>query len=293
MNHSTQNDNIYDVNSCLRIKALLRLEGKALLLNDVLTNRIHPGRNRRYSSFYSQLADIIKLSLVSLVNDEATASLPGREPVKRLMTVFVDEAEKLEDIELLRGIHEIQQTFCKETDFLVGSLFLDLSVNVFSCFEVYLSKIYDFIRCNTKSSNSKIKKLAKYIDKYNASCNEQEKNDILNKIMKDCSSYVSGKEKIDYVISKIDKNKYSGDLSRDIKIVNFIHKIRNTVHSGGVNTSDKSYEIEFNGAKFSLAAFAPSSVESFVEEINLYSSLCDMYKNILDALSITEPRFIY
>ena len=37
MNHSTQNDNIYDVNSCLRIKALLRLEGKALLLNDVLT----------------------------------------------------------------------------------------------------------------------------------------------------------------------------------------------------------------------------------------------------------------
>lgn len=293
MSHSILNGYSYDVNSCLRIKALLQLEGKALLLHDDLVNRIHPEYNCLCSSFYSALADVVKLPLVTLVNDEATASLPERIPVKRLMIDFLDEAEKLKNRELLRGIQETQQAFCSETDFLVGSLFLDLAVNVFSCFEVYLSKIYDFIRLNAKSSNSKIVKLKKYIEKYNKINDDQGKNDLLNKIMADCSSYISGKEKMDYVISRVDKNKYCGDLLKDREIVSYIHKVRNTVHSGGVNTSDKSYEIEFNRTKFSLAAFSSPFVESFDEEVNLFSYLCDIYKNILSALSVSDPQFIY
>lgn len=260
------NDTFFDENNMGRIKALMKIKGHALACDMGITN-----------TFFYHFSNVVDVPLSYLMNDELSNFL-NRGPIEELL----EECRACEDDEVTASVDDMKDLFVNRADFLIGSLLLDFDVNAFSTFEKWMCSAYDFIKAQYPSSDSRRKKLIKYIEKYVAvKDNEDAKNDLLLKIMNKCSSYISSMDKIKYVIKKIDE-KCDDYKSReqDIELIEFLSRVRNTVHTGGYNLTENSYSIIYSGEEYTL-----NSGEAFIsndhsKSILLWNRIIEIYKHV-------------
>ncbi|CUR69133.1 hypothetical protein KAF81_32400 [Pseudomonas aeruginosa] len=199
----------------------------------------------RAASFFTAIVGAVDCLLFAQINEEATACLEKGGGIGDLLGTVMEDAENA-GIPLSRIKHavvDMESLFQDRGEYVRGSLYLDFIVGTYSALEFYMAKIYDRIRLEHPSSNSKIHKLKKLIEKYNTTEGE-DKGRILNEIA-ELNTYVSGREKIDFVLSKLPKDESRGR-SNYASTVSFYARARNSVHNLGFSGSpnDAQYSIE-------------------------------------------------
>ncbi|MDH1379648.1 hypothetical protein N5J07_09325 [Comamonas aquatica] len=231
----------YDKNSKNRIYNLLVLKGESLIKANSLA--ISQGiKEEGYSNFYSVISDQIDLLLSYYINDEITASLRDRGGLEGLIEEAINdyyEEEHYKRIEFAKG--DLKNLFKWKTDFLVSSSLLDFKVSTYSAFEFYVEKLYEkLILIHPRSNKEEV--LISLIKNHPPNSSDEKIHDLVNKIKK-ISFYVSGSEKINYVISKSKLSKEEKKEAREF--VSFYGSQRNTIHNLGIHKGEsKSMTVE-------------------------------------------------
>jgi len=293
-------DSIYfDENNMARIKALMKVKGHALSYNIGNIN-----------SYFSHFSNVVDIPLSYIINDEISNSL-HRGPITQLLT----ECLACQDDEISTSVMDMKDLFVNRADFLVGSLLLDFNVNAFSTFERWMCSAYDFIKPKYQSSNTKKKKLIKYIKKYNLTVSmevndetktnpveneatndhvENERNLILSKIMNECSNYESSMEKIKFVLKKV-AEKYEPYKTRkqDLELIEFLSKVRNTVHTGGFNLTNNNYSITISDEVYTLNSGEGFKSKNHAQSIILWNKIIDIYTYVYVFINENFPQKSY
>lgn len=148
-------------------------------------------------------------------------------------------------------------------------------ISAFSAFEFWMCKSYDIIKSSHKSKNSKFQKLESRLEKYVELYNDGDKkalDSLKEEIFSKTNSYVSSREKIDFLISKIDfiNLKDKEKLEKTKELVSFLFAFRNTIHNVMVNKSGIDYKIEINGAKVELLNNSSPNFENYAKFIHSF-----------------------
>lgn len=197
------------------------------------------------ASFFMAIVGAVDCLLFAQINEEATACLEKGGAIGDLIVSVVEDAKNagISDDRIKLAVDDMERLFRDRGEYVRGSLYLDFIVGTYSAFEFYMAKIYDQIRIEHPSSNSKLQKLKKLIEKYNTAEGE-DKDRLLNDIA-DVNTYLSGREKIDFVLSKLPKNESRAGLDY-LSTVSFYSRARNSIHNLGFSSaaSDVKYSIE-------------------------------------------------
>ncbi|MFL0933959.1 hypothetical protein ACJO14_23805 [Vibrio parahaemolyticus] len=287
----------YDKNNSKRIYNLMVLKGKCLkydiehMENCSRQFQIQP--RVEYNSFFSAMSDVIDNMLFFFVNDEVSSALPNRGPLGDILACALElHHESKDEVYLDYSITDVQDLFCNRTDFIIGSYFLDFTIGSFSVFEKWMDIAYSEVRERKPSKNSKKKRLKSYISSYNKCDNDKRKNEILEQIMSNCSSYVSGSQKIDFVVSLIDEN-YTRDKERDTHIISMYRNKRNTIHKLGVHMHNSVAPLVVRGVEIKLEQGKPSFTEDYNSAIYLCDELVELYRAVIDNLKLSKPESLF
>jgi hypothetical protein len=293
------NKSKYDMNNSKRIYNLMILKGKCLQYhNDLMLEscaRFNLPSQFACSSFYSSMSDVIDVLLFFFLNDEVSASLPNRGPLGDILACAIDEhGEAVDGLFLQHACQDVQELFKNRTDFIIGSYFLDFTVSSFSVFENSICKVYEEVRERKPSKNGKVKALKKLLNKYKKmdEPKEDEINEIIHKIMKGCSSYVSSAEKFDFVISMLDEN-YARSKKNDKETINMYRSKRNTIHNLGVHKHESLIPISIRSADILLEKGKPSYTEDYNSNIYICDELVEIYKSIVDNLALCQAESLF
>ena len=289
--------NNFDVNNKKRIYNILIAKGHYIEEHNDLMNCIRKKFSLPISgsTFYSQMSDILDNLLIYFVNNEISACFENRGPLYDLLNEsWKENRTKNYEIEYKmydQGCKDLENKFVNHTNHIIGSNYLDATLNLFSVFELWIIKIYDYMRKDYDLFQNKKSKLLSYIDDFNLlEPKESEFLDkrerILKKIMNDCSLFVSGKGKTDYVFKELRQYDYRRNLSEDRNIVDFIRAKRNTVHNLGFNLGKSKGELEIKGSKVILDSNKPSYTTDYNTTIYLCNELVDIYKEVISTLKI-------
>jgi len=233
------------------------------------------------NNFFSGISDAIDNLLFFFLNDEVSASLDNRGPLGDIMASALENHGKKIDLPSIElAVPDIQELFRERTDFMIGSNFLDFTVSTFSVFEKWTSNIYEELREREPSKNKKAKEVKKLIKKYNAS-DDLGKEQVVRKIMDNCSSYVSGAEKIEFSMSML-TDEYKRDIKRDKAIVKLYRSQRNTIHNLGVHNHKSVEPISINNIELSLEEGFPSFTKDFNSNIYICDELVEIYRAMIE-----------
>ncbi|MCF7769489.1 hypothetical protein [Achromobacter pulmonis] len=195
------------------------------------------------ASFFTAIAGAADCLLFAQINEEATACLAGGA-IGDLLRSVMDDANSagIPESQLEHAFKDMEHLFHARGEYVRGSLYLDFIVGTYSALEFYMAKIYDRIRLEYSSSNRKLEKLKKLIEKYNTSEGEDKHRLLLD--IAELNTYVSGREKIEFVLSKLPKDE-SRDRSNYLPTVSFYSTARNSVHNLGFSSSlsESTYSI--------------------------------------------------
>lgn len=267
----------YDMNSKLRIYNLLVLKGESLIKAHFLARCQGFKEGENYSNFYSAMSDQIDLLLSYYINDEITASLDGRGGLVDLIAETInDYYEKEHSKRLEFAENDLKTLFKWKTDFLVSSSLLDFTVSTYSVFECYVDKLYEQLISIHPRSNRKEEHLISLIRKCPPDASDEKMYELVDKIKK-ISFYVSGSEKINYVISK---SKLSEEEKKEAReFVSFYGSQRNTIHNLGVNKG-KSKSMVVEGIDITLDAGRPSYTDNHSSTFFACRRLMEIYEKI-------------
>ncbi|AOK61687.1 hypothetical protein WM29_21250 [Burkholderia ubonensis] len=192
------------------------------------------------SSFFINIVGAIDCLMFAQINEEATACLEEGGPIRELLVSIVDDARDkgLSSGSIHAAVLDMQSLFQKRREFVVGSAYMDFVVSTYSAFELFMARIYDQLRLKHPSSGHRLKLLEKLIGKYNCT-SEEKKEEVLARIAK-VSDYVSGREKIEFVLSKLPKEG-ERDRAKDLLTVKFYSNTRNSIHNLGKSAVDLQY----------------------------------------------------
>ena len=128
--------NKFDANNKELIYNLLVLKGEALLKGQFLAMRKEMCYGEEYCNFFTAISDQIDTLLIYFLNDEISASLDERGPLRSLIEEvkkdhYIDEHFK----RLQYAESDLPNLFANKTDFIIGSNLLDFKVNTFSAFK--------------------------------------------------------------------------------------------------------------------------------------------------------------
>ena len=216
------------------------------------------------------------------INDEISACLENRGPLCDLLeNILQHEKDSKSNILVIRDLREV---FSKRSDFINGSIWLDFIVSSYSAFESWISAIYNSLNCEHSAIKSKKEKLMKLIADYNKN-SEENKPPIWEKIMTRCSSYISGKEKIDCILSMSLKN---SEFYRDhMKVIDFYRRMRNTIHNLGTNQQEYD-ELSIENKKVVLRAKDSSYCDNWTSNVDMARKLVEIYDEIINKLKIED-----
>lgn len=264
-----------DQNNMERIKSLMKVKGHAL------TYVIQP-----MNTFFSHFSNVVDIPLFFIMNDEIS-NYSNRGPIKEILI----ECLESKDLEIYKSVEDMEDLFVKRADFLIGSILLDFNVNAFSTFERWICDIYDYIKPKYPSSDRKKKELISYICKYNSTDNDTSKEELLTKMMAKCNNHVSSMNKIKYVLSKTSKEyKAYTTLKDDLLLIEFLSRVRNTVHTGGFNLSDNDYRVVYNENVYTLNSGEGFKSESHAESILIWNRVIDIYTYAFAFIKETFPH---
>ncbi len=243
-----------DRNSNKRIYNLLILKGECLIKGHFSELRKGAAHGDNYSNFYTAMSDQVDSILTYFINEEISASLPNRGPLTSILDQAIEdnyEERHFKRLELAKA--DLPDLFSSKTDFIIGSAFLDFKVGTYSAFEKHIGLLYDIVAPKDRLER-KEKELVKYICIYSSCTNESKKSSTLKKI-KNINFYLSGAEKIEYVLSKCRDNDL--DIVETRNFLNFYRKQRNTVHNLGINEGEAD-STTIKGIEISLGAKSAS-----------------------------------
>lgn len=150
--------NPFDTNNKERIYNLLRLKGESLIKGHTLALKRNTDASGHYSNFFSAISDQIDLLLIYFLNDEISASLHERGPIKELIKEILEDHYSKSDLkELQVAQDDLFDLFVNRTDFIIGSNFLDFKISTYSTFEKYVVELYETQILKTARSNKKKK----------------------------------------------------------------------------------------------------------------------------------------
>ncbi len=270
--------NPFDKNNKERIYNLLVLKGEALIKGHFLALKQGACEDQTYSNFFTAMSNQIDLLLVYFINDEISASLHERGPLSELRDELIADFYKEEDFKRLEiAKQDLFELFGERTDFIVGSNFLDFTVNTFSTFEHYVDELYEELTQIEPRSNKKEIELVKLIEKYSSETEKEKKKCTLEKI-KGVSFYISSAEKISYVFSKCKIDKLKRSELREF--LDHYRSQRNTVHNLGIHKG-KSNAIEVDDIEIKLDESKPSFTENYNSAIFACRKLMETYEIML------------
>lgn len=282
-----------DKNSNKRIYNFLILKGECLIKGHFSELRKGAAQGDAYSNFYTAMSDQVDSILTYFINEEISASLPNRGPLISILDQAIKdnyEEKHFKRLEVAKA--DLPDLFSNKTDFIIGSAFLDFKVGTFSVFEKYIGLLYDEIAPKDRHER-KEKELIKYICLYSSCTDDSKKSSILKKI-KNISFYLSGAEKIEYVLSKC--RDADLDIIETRSFLNFYRKQRNTVHNLGVNEGEAD-STTIEGIEISLGTHSASFTSDRNALIYAAKKLLRIYEKVerciegklKSEISATEP----
>ncbi|EPF2648215.1 hypothetical protein ACSL9B_003484 [Vibrio cholerae] len=284
-----------DKNNLERLKALFSLKYRCLYWAEF---------NKYFakSNFYADLNDEINIPLTYFLNDEFT-NIRGRDDIGYLIAKCDENNEYFDYLEIQKFgydhnlIHEdLKDIYVRGADKQIYIVLTRFVISAFSAFEFWMCKSYDIIKSRHKSKNSKLKKLESqlknYVELYNNG-DVEALDSLKHEIFTKTNSYVSSREKIDFVISKIDfvNLKDKEKLEKAKELVSFLFSFRNTIHNVMVNKSGKDYKIEINGTKVELLNNSSPYFENYAKFIHSLHLLIDLYSDLFMYLGGNVPNF--
>lgn len=284
-----------DANNLDRLQALISLKSRCLYWAEFC-------KYTSKSTFFSDLNDEVNMPLIYILNDEFT-NISGRDEIGSLIRKCTDNNKYFDYLEINNHdydhelVHkDLQDIYVWQTDNQNHMAITRFIVNAFSVFEFWVCKAYDIIKSSYKSKNSKMKKLEsklkKYVDAYNS--NNGEKLELIkNEIFTTTNSYVSSREKVEFVLSKIDFVNLKDEEKRDKakELVSFFFNFRNTIHNVMVNKSGKDFKIEINGTTIELLNGRSPNYGNYAQSIHLIHLLIDLYSDLFMHLCENIPSF--
>lgn len=284
-----------DANNLDRLKALISLKSRCLYWAEFC-------KYTSKSTFFSDFNDEVNIPLIYILNDEFT-NISGRDEINLLIRKCADNNEYFDFLEINNCnydhelVHkDLQDVYVWGTDNQNHMVITRFIVNAFSVFEFWVCKAYDVIKSSYESKNSKIKKLELQLKKYIESYNSNDIDSlefVKNEIFTKTNSYVSSREKIDFVLSKIDfvnlKDEWKRDKAKEL--VSFLFNFRNTIHNVMVNKSGKDFKIEINGATVEILNGRSPNYENYSKFIHSMHLLVDMYSDLFMHLGKIIPDF--
>lgn len=278
----------FDGNNLERIFRLLLLQEKCLTYHEEMLAKFASEIGaRETTNFYMHIYDITSVPLVFLLNDEITASLKDRGTLPQLIDKI---KEKIIDGEpLRRSLHGLEDIFRWQADHLIGSSFLDFIVNVYSAFEQWLSKVYEFIAEKDIVSERRRRLEALVLDycaiqKDDDRESVNKKKELLTKMMERCQPNIQGSNKIDLVIKKIKGIEYCRDIEADARLISFFRTKRNTVHNGGYNYHGREKKFEIEGEILYIKSDSACYDTNWCATIRLCFELVEIYHSMIKAL---------
>lgn len=264
----------FDKNNKKLIYNLIELKGEVLIKGQL---QAHEQNMKSGYNFFMSISDQIDPIIIYFINDEISASLDERGPLKDLMIeIFNEFYTKENDRKLIYANEDLKDLFMNRTDFIIGSNILDFQINTFSVFETYIDDIYVKLTSKTPRTSKKEENLIKLISQYANEYELEKKEIILHKIKK-INFYVSSSEKIDYVLSKCKVNK---ERKNEMKaFLDYYRSQRNTVHNLGFNKGKaqsvivEGIAIEMNEGKASYTSDRNSAIYACRKLINIYEEI--------------------
>jgi HTH-type transcriptional regulator/antitoxin MqsA len=279
----------FDPNQVDRIFSLLILKDRCLRHDTSL--RLHFGCLEPAFTFFGGIAVAVDSIMVAQINDEVAACMDDRGPTKLLLQLAIDKAKSFDFEVPALALDDMQSLFRGRADLMIGSCFLDFLVGTYSVFEMFIGQVYDSLRLKHPRSNGKKKRVEGLIRKY-VEATTDEKESFLDDIIKAGGDHVSGREKIEFVMSKLPAS-YSRDLARDRELIKFYSSARNTVHNLGKSSSSTSLKISLPDGEISLPAGGRLQTSDFSNIVKLCSEIVEIYFAICTAnIDLGQEPFV-
>lgn len=262
-----------------RILNLMLLKSRCLRQDDAL--RIAFEFSGVATSFFVSIAGAIDSLMFLLINDEANDCLEERGPIRDLLASIEHDAnvKGLPQSSLRAAVEDMAELFRSRTSYVVGSAYLDFVVSTFSAFEMFMARVYEHLRHQQPSSGSRLKQLRALIEKYNAAPDEDKESALL-RVSKIKNDYVSGREMIDFVLSRQPKQS-ERDRRKDRNTVAFYANSRNSIHNLGKSGAKEDFRCEADGLDLAHAAGGFLSTGDQSDIVRLCGELVDIYSDVV------------
>jgi len=267
----------FDKNQVDRILHLLILKSRCLQQDNAL--RLEFNHFEPATTFFWAIALAVDNLLLAQINDEIAACLDERGPTRALIEKVKDAAREKEIKIPELAIDDFPDLFQNRTNFITGSCFLDFVVSTYSAFEMFMVQIYEQLRPKYPRSGKKEKHIARLIDKYN-NAGSEEREEVLRCIVKAGGDYLSGRAKIDFVISKLSVS-YARNREMDQKVIEFYANTRNSIHNLGKNTSAKDFLLQTTTADITHLSGRPMYSNDYSDITRLCGELVEIYLSVV------------
>ncbi|MDY1338842.1 hypothetical protein SOJ48_18205 [Pseudomonas aeruginosa] len=292
----------FDGNHKKIIAAFIALKNKALLLEKHTLRGIYQINQNslpfiELRNYYANLRDVCDLPIVFMMNEELS-NTAARHLCPDLLIEMLEEklltprvqvdgrftALAHEDFEA--SLSDVRALFSDRINGMVGSLMLDFTVSAFSCFEYWITKLYDGYskKLEADYEQGRREKVVKLLERYGNAKSDEEMSKCLNGILKVRGSYRTFPDKINALYKMVDRQSYGRDIKHDKDIINFLGACRNTVHNSGLHRK-APLQITCNGVTFWLKTDRPWYSASYPQSIALLGELADIYSHLIRSLN--------
>ena len=244
-------------------------------------------------SFYVAIVGAVDCLLHAQIKDEAVDCLERGGPVGELLADVVDDARErgLPASSIAASVADMESLFGTRHGFVVGSFYEDFVVSTFSAFEMFMARIYEPLRVREPSSESRLEALKKLIAKYNDAQGDA-KEKALARIAKNSSDYVSGRQKIEFVLARLPKETQR-DRAKDLQVVQFYGDSRNSIHNLGRNGSGKDLKYQSDGIDLRHAAGGGLFSKDRSDIVRLCRKLVDIFSDVVaENLDLDQEIFL-
>ncbi|QXH37545.1 hypothetical protein [Pseudomonas muyukensis] len=291
----------FDGNHKKIIAAFMALKNKAAYLEKhTLRGNYQINKNRlpfiKVHNYFAHLRAVCDLPVVFMMNEELS-NTAARHLCPELLVEMLEERHLTQAIQidgkpaaLVRedfeaSLSDVSALLSDRINEMVGSLMLDFTVSAFSCFEHWITKLYDGYaeKLEAAYKNSRRNKVIKLLDQHDKSKSDEERSKCVEKILDVRGPYRSFPDKINALYNLADKQKYERDINHDKDLINFLGACRNTVHNSGIHRKSP-LQITCNGITYFLETDMPWYSASYPQSIALLGELADIYSHLIKTL---------
>lgn len=272
-------ENDFDTHQKDRILNLLLLKARCMTADKELRERFD--FSGPATTFYDVVGLAVDCLLSIQLNDEVTACLHERGPLGELIASVAADAHATGNYNgaFHFAVNDLPDLFRDRTEFIIGSTFFDFVITTFSALERFTGLIYDRVRPQYPASNGQIKALRKLIKKYNAAT-EADRDAILASA-KLSTDYVSGLNKIEFLLSKLPAVQAGVDVTDALATVRFYANSRNSIHNLGTSHAKTDFNYSQSGMEISHPSGGTMFTPDRSDIIRLCGKLLDIYSAII------------